>query len=603
MPDHGIMDSGDAQEPADVLQWALPQSQKKVVLVLDLVESVRLMASDERRTVRRWMDFAHHADSRVIPTHQGRLVKSLGDGLRIEFEQPHMAVAAAQALHDALERDNLELPAQQHMRLRAGINVSQVYADERDIYGAGVNLAARLADLAQPGETVVSASMRDALVEGVDACLEDLGDCYLKHMDEPVRAYRVLSQGAPQRMSEPAAQLLPVVAVIPFQARSNEPEHFAIGELMAEGVIATLSRSGQLKVISRLSTTVFRQRGAALDELQNHLGAHYVLSGSYVASSGKLLVSVELAHTHNHQVVWAQRLSGDVQDLLQADSELCHRLAEAICRAVLDTEVQKTRTQPLPTLQSYSLLLGGINMMHHATPRDFERSRQVLELLLDRHRKAPAIRAWLAMWYVLKTTRGLAGDPSRDAAQALDLTGRALDIEPENPLALAVQGFVHCHLKRDLDTAWAQLNKALCVDPNAPLAWLYMSTIESLRGETGAAMACAQRAMDLSPLDPQRYYYLSLAGSAANFDGQWARAAELLERARQLNRSHAPTLRALVIAYSELGRHETAQRYLKELLAIQPGMTVRRYLSDSPGGIRYRERFAHAMARVGLPQA
>ncbi len=604
MPEPGIMDPGDAQQPADLLQQALLRSQKKVVLVLDLVESVRLMASDEEGTVKRWLAFSNFVQAQAVPSHHGRVVKSLGDGLMVEFDEARHAVAAANQLHSVLEKNNASLPHDQQMHLRAGINSSHVYSDALDIYGNGVNLTARLASLAGPGETIVSASVRDELTDGLDADVEDLGECYVKHVELPLRAYRVGPSGAspvvaPSR--DLGMALRPTIAVIPFDARNREPEHFAVGELIADGVIGQLSRSGELNIISRLSSSKLRHRDMPLTDVSARLGANYVLSGGYVVADGKVLINAELAQANNHHIVWTHRLAGDLQDLLQTQSELSHNLAEAVHKAVLDTEVKQAQTRPLPTLQSYSLLLSGVNLMHRSTTRDFDLSRQVLELLVERHRNSALTRAWLAMWYVLKTTRGLTTDPARDTAEALDHTQRAQDADPDNAFAKAVEGFVYCHLKKDVDAAWQRVSSALEADPSSSLGWLYMGTIESLRGSTTQAVSCAERAMELSPIDPLRYYYLCLAGGAAITDGQWDRAATLLQESWRLNRSHAPTLRALVIANSELGRDDVAKQYLSILRSVDPELTVERYLSHSPGGVRFRERYAQAMARVGLP--
>jgi tetratricopeptide (TPR) repeat protein len=270
---------------------------------------------------------------------------------------------------------------------------------------------------------------------------------------------------------------------------------------------------------------------------------------------------------------------------------------------VLDKECARTLTQPLPTLASYSLMLGGIGLMHRATARDFDRSRQVMELLIERHRKAASTRAWLAMWYVLKTTRGFATDQARDAVEALAQTQQALDTEPGNALALAMEGIVHCHLKKDPATAGLRLSAALDANPNNALAWLFMSTVQCLRGRPADALTSSEQAMRLSPLDPLRYYYLCFAGGAALFDEQWDRAAQLLEQSWRLNKLHTSTLRGLVIANSILQRDELAKTYLSRLRELEPQLTVQRYLAQSPGGLRSRERFAHAMARVGLPTA
>ena len=278
-------DTGPVQNLTDdALAFDLPRRQK-VVLVMDLVESVRLMAAHEAAVVQRWHGFVQHARAHVLPRHHGRHVKSLGDGLLAEFDSAPEAVGAAQELHHFFDDSNAALPADQRCHLRAGLNAAQIYIDSVDVYGAGVNLAARVASLAGPGETIVTTQVRDELTDGLDGELRDMGECYLKHVPEPVRVWRVGDAGA-QPLLTPAADqpgtLLPGIAVIPFAARSNAPEHFAVGELVADAVISLLGRSQHLRVISRLSCSAFRLRDAALGEVSQRLGAQFVLSGSYV---------------------------------------------------------------------------------------------------------------------------------------------------------------------------------------------------------------------------------------------------------------------------------------------------------------------------------
>lgn len=604
MPGSGTMPPSDLQEPADILlQLALPRSQK-VVLVIDLVESVRLMSADEAGTVARWHGFVQRARDHTIPQHRGRLVKSLGDGLMVEFEQARDAINAAQTLHSAIAQTNAGLAADRHMHLRAGINSSQIYTDQLDIYGTGVNLAARLATLAGPGETVVSASVRDGLTDGLDVNVEDLGECYLKHIDEPVRAYRAGGVGAlPVVIAriDYDIPLQPKIAVIPFEMCGASLEHFVIGEVIADAVIAQLSRSANLKLVSRLSTTAFRSRETSLEDVKRYLGADYALSGTYIVRSRRITISAELADTQSNSIIWAERMDGDVEDLFSINAELPHRIAQAAHSALLRTQVQLASVAPLPTLNSYSIFLGGIQLMHRSNPMEFDRSRTAFDYLVDRHRNSAVVRAWRAKWSILRMTRGLTTDAHREAAEALDHTQRALDIEPSNALALAVEGFVYCHLKRDLEIAYQRVQMALALDPSCALAWLFMATIQSLRGNSKEAVECGERAIALSPLDPLKYYYQCLTGSAMLFDGKTARARELLSASWVLNRSHAPTIRLLVVANSELGDMVNAKEFMAHLRRIEPELTVERYMARSPGAVEVRSRFAQAMASAGLP--
>ncbi len=513
MPTPGTMTDNENQAPADPLHMALATSQK-AVLVIDLVESVRLMSADEAGTVARWHSFVQLAQTQTIPTHHGRLVKSLGDGLMVEFEHARDAANAAQALHSAISQANANVNADRHMHLRAGINSSHVYTDQLDIYGAGVNLAARLATLAGPGETVVSASVRDGLTDGLDAQIEDLGECYLKHVDNPLRAYRVGSIGrhpilVPER--EFATPLQATIAVIPFAARSNDPEHFSIGELLADRIIAQLSQTAEIRVISRLSSTAFRGRAASLGDVQAHLGANYVLNGSYAASGTALLVIAELSDARTNQVVWAQQLNGRIDDLLSVDCMLSAAIAIAAHQHVLKTEAHKALTQPLPSLESCSLMLGAITLMHRLSSNDFSRAHAMLEHLIARHPRNVAPKAWLGRWYNLAVAQGWSTDPAGDTQKSLDVIHRALDIDPNHALALTIKALVHGYTQKRFDLAQETYAVALASNPNEPLAWIGVGTLHTWQGKLGEAVHAVERALALSPLDPMKYYFDSLA--------------------------------------------------------------------------------------------
>src|SRR6266581_3549975 len=246
--------------PRDLPSASRAERAIRTVLVVDVAESVRLMEQSEDDTVSRWRSFVQGVTASILPMQGGRLVKSLGDGMLIDFPQVHEAVKAAFEIQDACMCANQGMPAERQMLLRMGIQVSALISDERDVYGRGVNLAARLATLAGPSEIVVSADVRDQLTPVLDADIEDLGECYLKHIREPVRAYRLGPPG-PRPVIEAGdttPDLRPTIAVIPFSYRGTEPGHVILGEVLADDIISALSHTADLNVISRLSTTVFR---------------------------------------------------------------------------------------------------------------------------------------------------------------------------------------------------------------------------------------------------------------------------------------------------------------------------------------------------------
>lgn len=587
--------------------WPEVLRARRAIVVVDVVESVRLMREHEADFIERWRRFVNLVRTQLLPSTAGRMVKSLGDGMLLEFERVPAAMNAALAIQRRIDDINVGAAPSARIALRVGGHVSEVVVDADDIYGAGVNLAARLASLAGPGEIVVSSEVRDELVAGLDAEVEDLGECFLKHIDTPVRAFRVGPVGPRPEVpaaSEPAADLRAVAAVVPFDWLGDpaQSEHLALGDLIADGVIALLSGNRGLRLVSRMSTAAFRGRHADLAELEQHLGAAYVLSGSCMVQGSRLVVTFEVADVRRRSVLSAERVTGELGELLQDRSELLDRLAGALCQAVLDAEIEAARLRPPPTLQSYSLQLGGIQLMHRSTGRDFERVRDILEHLIARHPRLAVPRAWLAKWYVLRVTRGIVRDNGAEAAIALEHTRRALDADPACSIALAMQGFVQCHMLRDLDGAMTTLDSALAANPNDSLAWLFKGVVLSLWGQGEQALQAVTEAKALSPLDPLGHYYDALAAPAALSAGRYELAAELAQRSLRVNRAHSPTLRALVIALAELDRLAEAGAAVQTLLTLEPGLTVQSYLERSPAGANdTRRRYAEALRRAGVP--
>jgi len=577
----------------------------KVIMVVDVVESVRLMEQDEDGFIQRWQQFVRRMRDEVLRDSGGRMHKSLGDGLMLEFDNAPSSVRAGIAAHRICAEVNRGVDESLHLHLRVGAHVAQFVADEHDIYGSDVNLAARIATLAGPGEIVVTSQLRDCLTAGLDAEIEDLGDCHLKHVKEPVRVYRVGAVGHAPVI--PDAQALPpdfrpTIAVIPFQARSSDPEHFVVGELIADGVISQLSRSPDLRVISRLSTTAFRGRAGSIDDVETRLGASFVLSGSYVASGAKVLISVELADTRSNEIIWADRVAGPISDLLQVQSEMLGQIAASTARALIDSEVQRSLIQPMPRLDSSALLLGGISMMHRSSVREFERSRQALDALVERHGRIATPRAWLAKWYVMKVIRGLSDAPKRDTKLALEQTQRALDSEPNNALTLAVEGYVHCQLLGNYETATERLTEAIATNPNEPMAWLFKSVLSTMWASAADSVVEVETALTLSPIDPLRYYFDLLLASALLTNNKHDQAIARAKQSLRANRHHSPTLRVLLTAQTELGLMADAGDTLRWLMAEEPGLTVSSYLAMGSAASVTRQRCAAAMRALGVPE-
>ncbi|MBL8383127.1 MAG: hypothetical protein JNM90_08645 [Burkholderiales bacterium] len=565
------------------------------------------MKENERETIERWLALCEAVRSGPVARHGGRVVNHTGDRILAVFAGAPAAVAAAHAVHALAESDNAGRPPQRAMRLRIGVHSGEFAEDAADIYGQAVNLTARLADTAAPGETVLTPEAREGLVEALDADIEDLGEHYApKQYDEPLRVYRVGPPGAPAGQAVPArapAELRPSIAVIPPVSHAPDPAHGVFGEAAADEIIRALSRMPELNVISRLSTTALRGRAEAPAALGSVLRAQYVLSGNYYESGGRLLLFLELTETRSASVLWTERLPLDIAALFRADNPLATHIPGRVAARIVDRELERSLAQPLPTLESYALLISAIGLMHRLGADSFNRSRERLETLIERAPRQALPYAWLAKWHVLRSVQGWSTDRDEDARQALAYSRRALEFDSECSMALAIDGMVHTNLLRRLDEAEESYSRALEVNPNDSLALLLKGTLYAFQGRGELAVEHTETAIALSPLDPLRYFYDSLAATAALSAGRYPRAIELARRSLKANRTHHSTLRAMAIAQVLNGDLPDARRTVEELRRREPRASVADYRANHPTA-RYETGriWSDALRRAGLPE-
>jgi adenylate cyclase len=595
-----------ASQPIEENAWAELHRVRRAVLVLDVVESVRLFEADESGTAKRWTHLVNDIRAQVLPLLQGRLVKSLGDGLLLEFEQPGQAAKAALQIMQRAAEHSHALPPETRMHLRMGVHVADVLEDELDIYGTGVNLAARLAGLAGPDEIVVSADVRAQLVDGLDAEVEDLGECWLKNMSDAVRAFRLGPAVPPGRrqvygLSGGATETV-CMAVLPFEHRARDAGNDPLGHLLADDIIAQLSRVPQLRMISRLSTAAFRNRSAGIDIIAQTLAPDYIMHGSYARAGSHVRLTAHLTEVASGSVIYTGGFEADEKKLLYGDQPEVDRLVQQACSTLVGTAVQRACTQPLPTLTSYTILLGAVSLLHSLSPREFERSREMLVYLIERHPTQATPRAWLGLWHVMRVGQGWSPDKTADANQGRAYVRHALDIDPSHSLSLAIDGLICAYVHKDLATAGERYDASLRANPSESLAWLYKSAWHAYQEQGELAVSSALRAQSLSPLDPLRYYYDNFTSTAMLSNGDLDGAIQYGLQSLRANRMHGPTLRILAVAHSLAGDMAAATSAIKQIQALEPGFTVGAFRARYPGSNTGQvERYAGALAAAGLP--
>lgn len=591
--------------------------RRRSIVVVDVVESVRLMHKHESDVIERWRGFVQHVRDEFVPLYGARLVKSLGDGLLFETDVVPRALSLAFALHQQAEEINAGVEPDRAIRLRCGIHVADIVSDDFDIYGDGVNVAARLAGFARPGGIAASVEVVDDLLPGIDASIEDAGLCFLKHIDEPVQVFHLgpIEPNGGRRSLETTStrpehgrwvdDVAPTacVALVPFALSGRDPGHAALAELVADLLLTRLSTVPMLRVISRLTSEQSRVRGLDGRGLAEHSGAGYLIGGRLHGSVDRSLLVLQLVDATNENVICAETVSFRSEDLLAADEVLTASIAQILVDRLVTHQLRSVGNASLPTLDSQALQFSAIHLMHRQALRDFQRAHDVLDHLIDRHPRASLPHSWMAKWHVLRVTKGWRPAEATEGDRALSHARRALDLHGDSALALAMEAFVQCHMKRDLGAARLLLADALALSPSEPWAWLVSATVEGLLGNGDTAWRCAMRASELSPLDPSKHYFDSLAASAAVSAQRYGDAERLAKLSLSKDARHLPTLRALAIAQVELNRIENARATMRKVLEVQPGFTLDTYIREAPrGGEEMRRLWARSLREAGAPE-
>lgn len=579
--------------------------QLRAVLFVDMVDSVRLIQKDPEGTVGRWRDYVAAVAREEIARRGGRIVKNTGDGMLVEFGHVVDAVETALAMQARAEKANDGLVPDLHIHLRMGVNFADVMADEIDLYGDGVNLAARLMALGGPREVIVSAAVRDQLTDGLGVTIEDLGERKLKGIERPVRAFRAWPPGPPPARSPERLQRAgdrPSIAVLPFRNLTPDPAQEFLGDMLAEDLITSLSRSTGLFVISRLSTTPFRGRVYEPRAVAEALGVRYVLSGRMQSSGTRLRLMAELTEAEQGEVIWAERFEGSLADLFELQDQLSRDISLRVVPYLRQRELRRARSTRPENLTAYEKTLRAVDHLHRSSREDLDEALRLLEGAIGSDPMYATAHAWLARLHVLRVGQGWSPDGARDAAAAHRHAETALEIDDTDSWALSVHGLVTGYLDKDLESAIATLNRALAINPSEASAWIWSAAAYAWLGRGDEAVGRAPRAIELSPFDPHLYVFLAVAGTAHAVAGQHEQAIDLARQSLRRNRMYLATHRLFVIALALAGRTDEARRAAAELIALEPELTITRFRQRYPGSASAQaEIFCAALAKAGVP--
>lgn len=552
--------------------WAFDRlASRRAILFADVVESVRLFSRKGSGNIDRWHHYCDQVRQQTAPALRGRVVRTAGDSLLLDFESATQAVLAAFALHRQLGGCNPEQPGPDTMSLRIGLHLDDVVADQDDLWGSGVNLAARLATLPQPGQTVASAALRSELADGVVAHIQDMGLRYLKHIEEPVRAFLLSEPGSQRSMPLPSAEdLRPSVAVVPFVALPADPEHDALGHAMADDIIASLSRHPGLRVLSRASTAAVRGQALELKRLRELLGASFLLTGQFYVRGKRVRLSAELCELRDGQVLWSGGVAGEVDALFEGQDELVPHLVAQVSQHVMAHELARVRSLPMDSLASYSLFLGAQGLLNSLVANEFQRSREALEHLTERHPRQAAPHAALTQWHVFKVLQGWTEDADAEVTRARRHAALAMDKDPLASRTWVADGTAKVFAERDFEGAGLSFHEAIRLDPHCATAWARLSECESEAGAHHQSLTSSVRAIELSPLDPHRFVYECYAARSCYKMGEYLLATDWARASVRGNAMHAVPHRILVASLWFAGQEVNARAAAADLLRLMP---------------------------------
>ena len=573
------------------------------ILAADVVGYSRLVEADEAGTLAALRELRRAVVDPLLAEHRGRIVKLMGDGAIAEFGSVVDAVACAAALQKAVAEHQAGVPPGRRVVFRIGVNLGDVVVEGEDLLGDGVNVAARLEQLCEPGGVLVSGTAYDQLQGKLaGAPLEFAGEWQVKNIARPVRAYRMLLDGG--RSPEwPALPLpdKPSLAVLPFENLSRDPEQGYFADGIVEDIITALSRAKWLFVIARHSSFAYRGKAMDVRQVGRELGVRYVLEGSVRKAGERVRITGQLIDAQSGAHLWADRFEGTLADVFELQDCVAEGVAGAIEPTLRGAEIERARRKPTESLGAYDLYLRALQHLFTPTAADNREALRLLEraLALDPdYATALGLKAWCHLNAYL---RSWGGDDEAERAAGERTARRALALGQDDPMALATGGFVLSLLAHDHEAALAALGRAVALNPNSALALSFSALVHCFAGDYGAAIEHAQRALRLSPFDPLSFRPLIALTFGHLFTGRHEAAAGYAARAVQANPDFEVCHALLVASLVELGRLEEAREAARRLVARFPTFRI---AQRRRAGFRDTGRFEAwlaALRRAGLP--
>jgi TolB-like protein/class 3 adenylate cyclase len=547
------------------------------ILAADVAGYSRLMGAEEEGTLERLKALCRELVDPKIAEHKGRIVKTTGDGMLVEFASVVDAVRCAVAVQQAMPGRNTSVGADSRIELRIGINLGDVIVEGDDLYGDGVNIAARIEALADAGAVFVSNTVHDHVRDRLPFVFEDLGEQQVKNIARPVRVYRVRDAGIGKSRSAPAQSALPLpdkpsIAVLPFQNMSGDPEQEYFADGMVEEIITALSRIRWLFVIARNSTFTYKGQAIDVKRVGRELGVRYVLEGSIRKGGRRVRITAQLIEAETGAHLWADRFDGSLEDVFDLQDQVATSVAGVIEPALQAAETARSAHRPTKDLSAYDAYLRAFAMFF-ASRKQIPQALVLLEEAIGRDPHFGPALAWAACCYMNLVSDGSAPDRDANRRKAIEFARRALEVAGNDPGVLADAAYALACFGEDIDAMIAVVDRALTFNPSYARGWHISGFLRLWAGQTDLAIEHAGMALRLSPR-AQAGGSSWLTGAALFFGRRFEEAVPKLRVAIEEMPVFPTPYRFLAACFAHMGLLDEARATIARLRAITPEVTV-----------------------------
>ena len=583
------------------------------ILAADVAEYSRLMGQDETGTLRRLRDHRRELIDPEIAEHKGRIVKTTGDGILIEFPSVVEAVACAVAVQRGMAERNVSAPEDQQIVFRIGVNLGDIiFAEDNDIHGDGVNVAARLEGIAEPGGICISGTVRDHIGDRLDLTFDDLGEQALKNITRPMRVHRVrlatvekTSEVVPTE-NPPVLALpdKPSIAVLPFQNMSDDPEQEYFTDGMVEDITTAIARLPWLFVIARNSSFSYKGKSPDVRQVGRELGVRYVLEGSVRKAGNRVRITGQLIDTTTGAHIWADRIDGSLDDIFELQDQVASKVVGAIEPKLRLAEIERAARKPTNSLDAYDLYLRALAEFHRFSAESY---REAVRLLRDALSIDPSYAPAAALFAACRCWQRANGWESLSdhaVAEVIGLAKQAVDSSRDDPDVLWMAEWAISYLGGDHAAGLALIERALALNANSALAWNARGYVMAFTNQPEPAIESFNHAMRLSPLDPLSHMFKTGLTISNMLAGRFVEAMKWVDETLREQPRNATAVRWKTSLCGHLNRVEDGQKCVRDLLALYPGASIRsfeRYLE--PMNVpELGAMFLEGLRKAGLPE-